>query len=192
MERWNGYKYPEEYAKFNKPLIDEYRKKHESYTYIYDPADFGKRGFLDKTWTEKNCPGPYYFAPQREQTNSTTIVTNQYIIPEMRLLAMNWWTAVITDGSLNDIQWRYDELNNELLDVLDKGYMTYEEAKKTINFLAPNNKFPDYYNKDQKPLNQVQVHGSVSILDLKEKTIESHYGYYSDEWIKLSIMKYIE
>ena len=83
-------------------------------------------------------------------------------------------------------------MNNELLDLIDKGYMTYDEAKNAIDFLAPYGKFPDYYNKGRKPLDQVQVHGSVSIIDLKQITIESHYGYYADEWIKISLSKYLE
>jgi citrate lyase synthetase len=82
-------------------------------------------------------------------------------------------------------------LNKELLTLLDKGHMTYDEAKATIDYLAPNRTFPAYYNKEGNPLDHVQVHGSVSIIDLKELTIETLYGYYSDEWIKLSLKRYI-
>jgi hypothetical protein len=119
------------------------------------------------------------------------LVTNHQVIPEMRLCAMNDWIATIAAGNLNDLQWRYDELNNQLLAALDKGYMTYQEAKAAIDFLAPDRQYPDYYNKDGKPLNQVQIHGSVSLMDLKAKTIETRYGYYSDEWVKITLIKYL-
>jgi hypothetical protein len=191
MVRWETYTYPEIYQTFNQALIKQYKKKEPSYPYTYDPQDFGERAYLNKTWTDKNCPGPYYFAPQRETAQSAMLVTNHCIIPEMRLCAMNWWTSKIASGRINDIQWRYDALNNELLSRLGKGYITYDEAKETIDYLAPYHKFPDYYNKDKKPLDQVQIHGSVSILDLKELVIETHYGYFSDEWIKISLKSYI-
>jgi hypothetical protein len=191
MIRWNNYQYPSIYQSFNEALINAYKTKVSSYTYSYNPNDFCEDSYLDKTWTDSNCPGPYYFAPKRETTPLITLMTNHFIIPEMRLCAMNWWTAIVASGNINDIQWRYDELNHELLDMTKKGYITYNEAKDTIDFLDPAGKFPAYYNADGKPLDQVQVHGSVSILDLKELTIESHYGYYSDQWIILSLKKYL-
>jgi len=189
--RWNNYNYPPLYQTFNEALIKEYKKRHPSYPYTYDAQDFAERSYLNKTWTDKNCPGPYYFAPQRENVPSLALVTNHCITPEMRLCAMNSWTAMIASGNIDDLQWRYDELNKELLTLLDKGHMTYDDAKAAIDYLAPYRKFPDYYNKEGKPLNQVQVHGSVSIIDLKQLTIETHYGYYSDEWIKISLTNYI-
>jgi hypothetical protein len=191
MVRWDNYTYPSIYQTFNKMLIQEYKKKEPSYQYTYNPADFAPRNYLNKTWTDKNCPGPYYFAPQRENVPSLALVTNHSIIPEMKLCAMHWWTAIVASGNIDDMQWRYDELNNELLTFLDKGYMTYHEAKKTIDYLAPYRKFPDYYNKDKKPLDQIQIHGSTSIIDLKQHTIETHYGYFSDEWIKIALKSYI-
>jgi len=199
MVRWNDYTYPPIYQSFNKELIKKYKKVPfflppffmPPYKYSYNPQDFGGRNYLNKTWKDKNCPGPYYFAPQRENVPSVTLVTNHCIIPEMRLCAMKLWTAIIALGNIDDIQWRYDELNNELLTILEQGYMTYDEAKAAIDYLAPYRKFPDYYNKDRKPHDQVQIHGSVSIIDLKQLTIETHYGYFSDEWIKISMKNYI-
>jgi hypothetical protein len=191
MVRRDTYAYPPIYQTLNQELIKQYKEKEPSYPYSYDPQDFGERNYLNKIWTDKNCPGPYYFAPQRENVPTVTLVTNHCVVPEMRLCAMNWWTSIIASGHIDDMQWRYDELNNELMALCDKGYMTYDEAKETIDYLAPYHKFPDYYNKDKKPLDQVQIHGSVSILDLKQCTIETHYGYFSDEWIKISLKGYI-
>jgi hypothetical protein len=191
MVRWNDYQYPGTYQIFNQALVDGYKEKHPKYAYKYNPDDFSEKGYLDKLWTEKNCPGPFYFPPQREDLANMVLVTNHQIIPEMRLCAMNDWIATIAAGNLNDIQWRYDELNKQMLTSLGKGYITYEEAKDAIDFLAPDKNYADYYNKDRKPLNQVQIRGSVSLMDLKKKTIETHYGYYSDEWIKICLNNYL-
>jgi hypothetical protein len=80
---------------------------------------------------------------------------------------------------------------NQNFSKYNQPFLTYEEAKQIIDFLAPYNKYPDYYNKDHKPMDQLSVHGSVSLLDLKKKTIESHYGYYSDQWLKISLENYL-
>jgi len=191
MVRWNDYQYPGTYQLFNQALVSGYKRKHPKYTYRYNPDDFSEKGYLDKLWTEKNCPGPFYFPPQREGLTNMILVTNHQIIPEMRLCAMNDWIATIAAGNLNDLQWRYDELNKQMLAALTKGYIIYQEAKNAIDFLAPDKNFPDYYNKNRKPLNQVQIRGSVSLMDLKKKTIETHYGYYSDEWIKITLNNYL-
>jgi hypothetical protein len=104
----------------------------------------------------------------------------------------------VAQWNLDDFQWRYDELHHQLSTALSQNlskygqsFITYEEAKQIIDFLAPYNQYPDYYNKDRKPMNQVSVHGSVSLLDLKKKTIESHYGYFSDPWLKISLENYL-
>jgi len=191
MVRWNDYAYPDIYQKFNPSLINAYRDKKKKYDYQYDPADFSERGYLNKSTKDKNCPGLFYFPPQKEKKMNMVLATNHQIIPEMRLCAMNDRIEIIAASKLDDIQWRYDELNNQLLTILDKGYMTYQEAKDAIDFLAPYGRFPKYYNKNNDPLNQVQIHGSVSIMDLKAKTIEAHYGYYSDEWIKITLDNYL-
>jgi len=41
-------------------------------------------------------------------------------------------------------------------------------------------------------INKKVIEGALSLFDLKEKTVESQYGYYGDEWIKLSLRKYIQ
>ena len=64
-------------------------------------------------------PGPFYFAPQRESRPDVLVATNHCITPEMRLAGMNEWTAILVSGTLNDFQWRYDELTREILDALD-------------------------------------------------------------------------
>ena len=68
----------------------------------------------------------------------------------MRLCAMNWWTAMVAGGRVNDIQWRYDALHRRLLgSSLQKGGISYDqaenEAKAAIDFLTPSGEFKDYY-----------------------------------------------
>ena len=84
------------------------------------PASFGERGYINRRWTDRNCPGPFYFAPQREKRPDVLIATNHCISPEMRLTAMSEWIALLAGGNQNDIQWRYDELNREILDALER------------------------------------------------------------------------
>ena len=67
----------------------------------------------------------------------------------------------------------------------------FDKAKSLISFLSPDGKFKKYYNPDNKPLSEVQVFGSISILDLKNKIIESLYGYFADEWVRITLPNYI-
>lgn len=179
MVRGADYAYPREWADLNAALITAYARQNPSYSYRYDPADFRPEGYLNQTREDRNCPGPYYFAPPRQQAPGVVLVTNQFITPEMRLWAMNDWIAEVAGEHFDDIQWRYDELNHRITSVLAKGYLTKDEARATIDFLAPSSA-PD-----------AVIGGSVSLMDLREKTIESHYGYYGDEWIKLTLPAYI-
>lgn len=191
MVRWNGYNYPASYLKYNKKLFDYFNKK-------YNSADFQKCGYIDKTWTDKNLPESFYFAPQRENRPYVLIVTNRWLVPEMQLCAMDPWTVVLAGSHLNDIQWRYDELNNEILNALGECRklgtgIDWDTAKKLINFLAPDGKFPDYYKNNKKSSDgkTKMINGSVSLCNLTDKIITSHFGYYADDWIKIHLPNYV-
>ena len=207
MVRGNDYVYPVIYgSEFNEALFATFKANPKRYEYIlqekfdydYQPEDFADNGYLNKSWTDRNCPMALYFAPQREHFDNLILTTNHFIIPEMRLCSMSRVCNFVTQWDWDDIQWRYDELHHQLSNALSENFskfgqsfLTYEEAKQIIDFLAPYNKYPDYYNKDHKPMDQLSVHGCVSLLDLKKKTIESHYGYYSDPWLKISLENYL-
>ncbi|HMK77381.1 MAG TPA: hypothetical protein VK568_14530 [Thermodesulfobacteriota bacterium] len=207
MVRGNDYVYPDIYAsKFNEALFATFKANPKRYEYLlqekfdydYQPEDFADNGYLNKTWTDKHCPMAHYFAPQREHFDNLILTTNHFIIPEMRLCSMSPVSNFVAQWNWDDFQWRYDELHHQLLNALNQNFskynqsfLAYEEAKQIIDFLAPYNRYPDYYNKDHKPMDQLSVHGSVSLLDLKKKTIESHYGYYSDQWLKISLENYL-
>ena len=41
------------------------------------------------------------------------------------------------------------------------------------------------------PAREVQIEGSVSLMDLKEKTIHGHYGYHGDGWLTIHLEEYL-
>jgi hypothetical protein len=106
---------------------------------------FDETGAINPTWKDRNCPGPFYFAPQRERRPDVLIATNHCISPEMRLASMNEWIALLSGGEWNDMQWRYDELNREIHAALAGAPAGLEEAAAwdLISFLRPSGKFPD-------------------------------------------------
>jgi len=197
MVRWNDYEYTDEYiTKFNKGLWKFYKlivrlfKNRKIQIYL---DAFDEDGYINKTMSDENCPYAYYFAPQRDRRDDVVLTTNHFIIPEMRLCAMFPWSVLVAQGNLDDIQWRYDELNNEIFAALENGdTIDFDKAKDLISFLRPDGKFKEYYNTDNLPLSEVQVHGSISILDLKNKIIESLYGYFADEWVRITLPNYIK
>ncbi len=195
MVRWNDYQYPKDYLKFNPQLWEFYNKGHSrSESKNLYPDAFSEKGFINREPGEQNCPAAYYFAPQRETRNDLVLVSNHFIIPEMRLFAMNRWATFIATMKADDIQWRYDQLNHEIMEAIAaKGLIDYETAKQLIDFLAPYGKFPEYYSNNPRSDDgeAIRIQGSVSLCDLKKKTIESHFGYYCDEWIKMTLPNYI-
>lgn len=193
MVRWNDYNYPAGYLNYNRGLWNHYNKVNSTNKQIY-PDAFSENGYINKNHGDKNCPSAIYFAPQRENNTNLVIATNHFIIPEMRYYAMHPWTAKIAGDNLNDIQWRYDELNYQIWEVLkEKGSIDYETAKRLISFLSPYGKNPSYYAGNPKSKNgrETRIEGCTSVFDLKKKTAESHYGYFCDEWVKLTLPNYI-
>jgi hypothetical protein len=143
---------------------------------------------------EKNCPSTYYFAPQREDHDDLIIVTNHFIIPEMQLYSMHPWTSRVLGMKINDIQWRYDALNNEIMQALDEnGSVDHSLAKKLIDFLSPYGKYTSYYDKKPRSRDgkEIRIEGCTSVFDLKNLFVESHFGYYCDQWIKITLPNYI-
>ena len=159
----------------------------------YPASMFGETGMINRRWTDTNCPGPFYFAPQRERRPDVLIATNHCITPEMRLTSMSDWIGLLTAGESNDIQWRYDELNREILAALAAAPTGIDErtAWELINFLRPDGKFPDYYNPgSKKDWREVQVHGSVTLCELTSRTFTSLFGYYGDEPVTIHLKNY--
>jgi len=159
-------------------------------------CDSGERGFYCKDPGDEILPGPYYFAPQRETRGDLVLATNMFLSPEMRLLGMNNWLALIEGASLDDFQWRYDALNSLILEAIDasRGGIGFEEAWELIDFLDPlrSKKYRKYYNPSGKldPATII-VHGSVNLLELSSRTIRSLWGYYGDEAVTIRLPQYL-
>jgi hypothetical protein len=185
MVRWEDYKYDEAYLEYNKKCFKRFHKK------LY-PDAIGKKGFINRTHEERNCPLSYYFSPERESRDDIVLATNHFVIPEMRFCAMDLLLSHLAADVINDSQWRYDTLNAHIMDAIEearkdgKGGIEYDKAKEILDFLNPAGRYPDYYGKDKQV-----IEGTLSLFDLKKKTVESHYGYYKDEWIKLTFPNYI-
>ncbi len=161
----------------------------------YGRADFTERGYICRSWEDQNCPGPFYFPPQREMRDDLLVITNHFIAPEMRMTAMNDWAAVLAGSHTGDIQWRYDELNRRLLDAIKKAPekgMDRKAAWDIINFLDAKGDFPKYYNPDGAiPPDKVMVHGCVSLCELKQRVLTSLYGYYGDSPVTIRLLNYV-
>lgn len=194
--RRDDYAYPDTFFSFNPGFFTKFGK-------TYDPEEFfNESAFIDSTFRAKAVPKGYYFAPQRETKPDLVLTTNMYINPSMRLCSMAPWTIMVSADHMDDAQWRYDALNRLLLK--NYGKIDFQKAKDIIDFLAPNGKFyTDFYQEinnsdyfyqiaassDGKTL---QVFGATSICDLTEKVIESHYGYFADEWTRISLQNYLK
>jgi len=151
---------------------------------------FGETGFISPTWKDRNCPGPFYYAPQRERRHDVLIATNHCISPEMRMTSMSEWIALLTSGTQDEIQWRYDELNREILTALAgaPGGIDGAAAWELIDFLRPDGKFPLFYNPGgAKDWRTVQVHGSVTLCELTSLSFTSLFGYYGDEPVTIHL-----
>lgn len=193
MVRWNDYEYPVDYLNYNYSLLKYYNERNKE-NKKFDPYYDSIKGYINSKPSDKNCPSTYYFAPQREDSRNIVVTTNHYIIPEMRLYSMYPWTSQIVGDIINDIQWRYDELNNQILTHLDEyQYIDFIAAKDLIDFLSPHGKYPWYYADNPKSADgkEVRIEGCTSIFDLKRGIVDSHYGYYCDEWIRLTLPNYV-
>ncbi len=159
----------------------------------FQHVDFGDRGYINRHHTERNCPGPFYFAPQRESRGDVLVATNSAICPEMRLTAMTEWIALLAGGEQNDIQWRYDELNRQILDALDAAPdgISDQEAWRLIDFLHPNGPCRSYYNPNGRKWEDIQVGGSVTLCELTSRTMTSRFGYYGDPPVTIHLRPFM-
>jgi hypothetical protein len=129
MVRWYGAPFPDEYLGFNHKLWQFYRAAHDPLIQLY-PDAFTPQGYINRTPKEKNCPSGFYFAPRRTG-RGVFVTTNHFLLPHMRLCAMEPWVALVTSGNVNDIQWRYDELNHRILQEIEtRGHVDYDAAKR--------------------------------------------------------------
>jgi hypothetical protein len=199
MVRESNYRFPTVFiTKFNRRLWKFFKwiiRVFKCANIKIYPDAFDETGYINKHWKEKNCPYNYYFAPQRDKRDDVVVASNHFIIPQMRLCSMKPWTIFISQVNIDDIQWRYDELNNQIFTALKGGgIINFAKAQELISFLRPHpdGPCPEYYNPYPKlPLEQIDIRGCISVMDLKNKIMRSHYGYYADEWIQITLPNYI-
>lgn len=164
----------------------------------YSDEYFKRGGFINRTWKNQNCPGPFYFAPQRETSTQTIIAGNHFITPEMRLTSMTEWITILQSNDINEFQWRYDKINEQIQTIFNnEEIITRETAQHLIDFLRPTEDNPDpvcreFYNHGfKKDPKKIIIEGSTSLFELKNKIIRSHFGYHGDEWIEIHFSKFI-
>ena len=218
MVRWEDYDDPcgeRGYHTFNERLWKRRFRSRLAWGEVKD--QFGRGGRIVLKPTQRRCPSGAYFAPLRGEPGNIVLSSNHYICPEMRLCAMDKRTDVLDAQHVDDSQWRYDTLNHLVQQVRwgdeQEGIrwsqalpISYDEAKRLINFLEPECATGDcphrvkrhcyhyrrYKNRACRKGNRpIAIEGSVSLFDLKRRTIESYFGYYGDEWVKLQLLNYI-
>jgi hypothetical protein len=111
----------------------------------------------------------------------------------MRLVAMNERTAILAGSRFDEFQWRYDELNNELLCQIASGGLNASTAWSIINFLTPDpaaGRFPKFHNSAAIPWQTVEVDGSVSLCELRSRTMKSLFGHYGDAPVTITLPRY--
>jgi hypothetical protein len=189
--RWDDYQYNEGFfKKYNDRLFNKFKKQ-------FVLQDFERNECINIKWDDQKVPKAYYFAPKRTGKPGVIIATNHFITPEMRLCAMDPWTAEVTgEKRYNDIQWRYDELNKRVMDAYGK--INFDKAKELIDFLAPCPKerpFRKYYEREghgkSSDGKSYVIDGSVSVCNLTDRVIESYFGYYGDEWVQITLGEYV-
>ncbi len=184
--RWDDYRVPEAYLAFNRGLCQRFRKD-------VDRAAFGPRGRINRSPEDHNCPGSFYFAPERGKPGQVLIATNHFVIPEMRLCSMHPWSERVFRARLNDSQWRYDELNHRIQSALDEEPIVHEKARELLAFLAPSGDYPDYYRRNPRSSDgkRAVILGSLSLFDLRARTVDSLYGWHGGPWVRLQLPHYL-
>jgi hypothetical protein len=76
---------------------------------------------------------------------------------------------------------------------VNEGMIGLKSAKQLADFLAPYGDYPTYYQ--HKPRSRdgfaIRIEGCISVFDLKTRTVESHYGYFDDKWVKTTLPAYL-
>ena len=150
---------------------------------VFSADSFGERGFLNERWTARNCPGPFYFAPQREKPSRHADCHQSRHLPRDAHDRDERVDRPPGRGQPERHPVALDELNREILDALDAAPAGLSEstAWDLIDFLRPDGRFPEYYNRGaEHPWQEVEVHGSVTLCELRGRTMRSRFGYYGD------------
>lgn len=185
--RRNNYKYPSEFQDFNPQLF--------AFADVpYAPDNWNETGRIFSNWTAEHFDDTSklldnYFPPQRETFDDVVLTSNLAVVPEIRLAQMSYFANFVTH-SAKGTQWRYDSLNNLLVE--NHGKIDLEKAKDIITFLSPA-KSPGYWTDEfikGEPMTAL-IEGSISVCDLKAMRIHTLGGYWCDNWTSLTLTNYV-
>ncbi|HUI72418.1 MAG TPA: hypothetical protein VL354_18005 [Spirochaetia bacterium] len=208
-ERWPGWRLTGEWTRseVSGDTVPWGRFNESLFRYFHfalREREWGPDGQFGADQHDKVVPDAFYFAPQREDREDVLLVTNHFLLPEMRLLAMNEWTAHFASagGSYYDFQWRYDVLNRRIREeVVAKGRpLTLDSVQDIIDFLRPysrddkpaknHNYYGVYHDRVSRPT-EVPIGGAVCAFDLSDRIMRAHYGWYSDEWVEVHFKRFV-
>ena len=192
MIRDSGYVPPDDIAAVNASLFKLGKKPH---SLDQEGANGRYHTRKRKPWKQKAVPKAYYFPPQRESRPDLLIVTNQFLTPEMRLCSMGSWASMVAASSEDDLQWRYDELNSQIREMIDSSSsrgekITLEQAKSLVDFLSPRRQHPAYYAKNASSAKGKRIEGAIALFDLTDRVLHAYYGYYDNTWLRLTLPGY--
>jgi hypothetical protein len=209
-ERWMGWRLPKEWmeSEITGEAVSWGRFNESLFRHFHLPLmkdRWGPKGVFGRDHHDRVVPNAFYFAPQRESRSDVVVVTNQFLLPEMRLLAMNEWTAHFASaaGNYDDFQWRYDVLNRKITEELEKRKgrgLTFDSAQALIDFLRPyepdgrpteNHTYYGVYRDQVSRPTEVPIGGVVCVFDLTGLTMRAHYGWYADEWVEVAFKGFV-
>lgn len=165
----------------------------------YNASAFGPAGsYVFGTWEDDKKQTRSllndYFPPSRVRpTDDFVVVSNIAIVPEMRLSQMAPASDLLTLTE-ESAQWRYDRLADELAAVRGET-LGPDDAKEVITFLSPD-RTPGYWNNTLVPGEPMtaQIEGAISVIDLRSAdaiVLHSKTGYWTDNWVQVSLNKYV-
>ncbi len=192
MVRDSGWVCPQGFAELNGRLFALRRKSHSPEQELPDGRYHTR---ASRPWKQKAVPRSFYFPPQRESLRDLLIAANQALTPEMRLCAMGSWVSLVSAGTEDDLQWRYDELASQIREALGPDprrprRVSLEQAKALIDFLSPLRKFPAYYAHNASSPKGRRIEGAITLCDLTTRVMHAYYGHYDDRWVRLTLPAY--
>jgi len=186
--RKDDYVYPSDYLNFNPGLF--------AYAGVpYNASDFGVTGSVFVDWNDEanktESLGSDWFPAQREIYDNVVLVSNTALVPDARISMMATIPFVMMQGT-SALHWRYDSMVNAIHNAY--GSIDNDLVKHMITFLAPN-RSPGYWQNPlldpTDPMSQ-QIPGAICTADVTHRQFWAKTGYWSDDWIGISLTAYIQ
>jgi hypothetical protein len=70
--------------------------------------------------------------------------------------------------------------------------LTLDKMVWIADFLAPN-RTPGYWSNKLNPSDPMsaRIEGVTCVFDLKNRVVRTHFGYYADKWVQISLNNYL-